>query len=524
MFNTTPDVRSRCFCSKTLNQRHFNKRGGKMNVDKNESVSHATDISDQMLNFINKEGANSFPTITVLLNRVFLASDQYEWVKNSNIDVEFPKLKEKDDIHWYKTTELYTNVKNSLNTLLNKSKLFQETPLQNIDKLSKFYTSKTKLYRVLNKSVYIKDSMSSDETECIAELSGTIKDVLTIKDYDFILTSSAIYRVNTKSSTSELVYSSNSSLNAFDSYETNIVVTSSDGGIVFSDVLNTFSKDGEIRYSTYTLTTPSTETETETAETINTSYTNNLPSNNKCTFVYFESGSSFSIGNTSTSGRFTLGGTYTATMTDNKGLEVKSENMHCCGVNGVSVAGGYKISNKIYKTENHVFSFYSDDYITLLVTSEGIEVFINNKDGTRETVFTISNNGIVGTPEFIYKEDKDLYIKTSSGVFKTFDVDSTDNPIVFILFSFIYDEDNSKDKIDMRQAKLSIPEIISLAYSQEVFNKYMANSLNKNTNFIIAYGKTTTEKTVFNLYGDDTRRNLAKEIKMCASAFDIGID
>lgn len=492
-----------------------------MNVDKDDTVSHATDISDQMLNFINKEGANSFPTITVLFNRVFLASDQYEWVKNSNIDVAFPTLKEKDDIHWYKTDNLYTNVKNSLNTLLNKCKIFQEEAIGSIDKTTKFFASKTKIYYVLGSVLFVKSSMEADGISCIDNLSGAIKDVLTIDDYDFILTSSSVYRIDTKTNNYDLKYNDGITLNAFDNYNDTIIIASNDGGLIFTDVKNEFSQTGTIKYNTYVVT--GTSTTGEVSEPLTATYTNNLPANNHCTFIYFENGSTFSIGNNSTSGRFTLGGSYNATINDNKGLKVKGTNVHGRSVNGISVEEGFKTKSSTFITENSVLSFYTDDYITLLVTVSGIEIYLNNKGGVRETIFTSSNNGINGSPEFIYKEDTNLYLKTSSGLFKTFDVTSRDNSIVFILFSFVYDEDNSKDKIDMRQAKLSIPEIISLAYSESVFEKYMKKSLEKNTNFIIAFGKTVTEKTVFNLYGDDTRRNLANEVKMCANVFDIGI-
>ena len=503
-----------------------------MNTEKDENASHTTDISDQMLNFINKEGANSFPTITVLFNRIFLASDQYEWVKNSNIDITFPTLKEKDDVHWYKNADLYTNVKNSLDSLLNKCKIFQDEPISSADKISKFFSSKTKIYYVLNSVLYSKTSMGSvgiaiksNDSENLI-ISSTIKDILTVDDYDFVLTNSNIYRINVSTNIGESVYSSSDMMNAFDNYEDSIVVATTAGGVVFSDVKNTFSKSGSIKYDTYIVAGPATGSDIagdSGSTTISTTYTNNLPSDNNCTFVFFENGNTFSIGATSTSGKFTLGGSYSATMSDNKGLSVKGTNIHNNGINSVSTETGFKIGNNIFVTTNIVSSFYSDEQITLLVSTQGIEVYLNNKGGVRETVFTSDNNGIQGIANFIYKEDTNLYLNTSFGLFKTFDVESQDNPIVFILFSFVYDEDKSKDKIDMRQAKLSIPEIISLAYSEAVFNKYMQKSLEKNTNFIIAYGKTATEKVVYNLYGNDERRNLANEVKMCANAFDIGI-
>lgn len=498
-----------------------------MNIVKNEQVSHVTDISDQMLNFINKEGTNSYPTITVLFNRVFLANDQYDWVKNSGIDLEFPTLKEKDDIHWYKTKEIYTNIKNSLNTLLNKCKLFQDTPISDADKSSKYYSSKIRIYRSLGSQIFYKESMESEENECINDLSNdTIKDVLTVGECDFILTRKSIYRIKTNTNDAVKVYTSNNNtLNAFDSNNTYIIVASNSGGLVFSNILNDFVLDDTIKYDIYVSATTGTGVDQGTVsseQTQSISYTNNLPENNICTFVYFESGNTFSIGNTSTSGRFTVGGSYKASAVDNSGIQVKSENIHGSGVCGIAIPEGYKIKNTVLKTSNHVFSFYSDEYMTLLVTSEGIEVYLNNKNGERETVFTSANNGMLGTVEFIYGEDKNFYIKTTSGVYKTFDVNSTENPITFILFNFIYDEDKDKDKIDMRQAKLSIPEIISLAYDKSVFDKYMKTSLEKNTNFIIAFSKTPSDKTVYHLYGDDNRRNLANEIKMCADFFDIG--
>ena len=69
-----------------------------MNMTKNEKVSHATDIGSIMLKFLNKEGSGSFPTVTVLLNRIFLSPDDFSWKENGDFSEDLPTMKEHDDI------------------------------------------------------------------------------------------------------------------------------------------------------------------------------------------------------------------------------------------------------------------------------------------------------------------------------------------------------------------------------------------------------------------------------------------
>ena len=73
-----------------------------MTMTKDGNLSHATDIGSTMLKFLNKEGSGSFPTIVVLLNRIFLSPDDFSWKENGEFSDDLPVLKEHDDLHWYK--------------------------------------------------------------------------------------------------------------------------------------------------------------------------------------------------------------------------------------------------------------------------------------------------------------------------------------------------------------------------------------------------------------------------------------
>ena len=72
-----------------------------MFINKDDNASHTSDISEMMLDFISKEGSNSYPTVTVLFNRLLLSIDDFEWKKNSEISDALPELKIHDDVHWY---------------------------------------------------------------------------------------------------------------------------------------------------------------------------------------------------------------------------------------------------------------------------------------------------------------------------------------------------------------------------------------------------------------------------------------
>lgn len=508
-----------------------------MNIDKNEEYSHVTDITDTMLTFLNKEGANSFPTITVLFNRFFLDTDSYDWYKNSGIDVKFPEFKVGDDVHWYKTQDIYKDLKLSINSsILPDSPIFIKNDISELQDFTKFYDSANGFYSINDKTIYFVKNInsskkaincsttSSDGSKTSEDFTETILDVLSIGTIDYILTSQNLYRYKADSENLEKIYNKDSyTFKAFCNINNNIIVATDKGGLVLSGISGTVVLDDTIVYDTHVVWTSTSTSGDDSGGTTQTSttYTNGMPTNNNCTFVW-ANGNSFSIGNKSKSAKFTLGGNYEATTYENEGgiLPSKDANKHHRGKNYIYLDGKLTDGSITYNITDDFVSMYITDSATYFAYNDKINIYLNSDLQTIFLTFT-SKNKVEGTIQYFEIYDSDLYVKTSSGWYRSYKGTDTDCPIGFVLFNFDYDKNINDDTLDCRFAMISIADIISLGYSKDKYNSALAKAKTNNTNFIIGYTKTSSDKIIMNLYGDDNRRQLGREMKVCCQAFDI---
>lgn len=508
-----------------------------MNIDKTNEYSHVTDITDTMLTFLNKEGANSYPTITVLFNRFFLDTDSYDWYKNSGIDVKFPEFKIGDDVHWYKTKDIYKDLKLSINSsILPNCPIFIKNDIIELQDFTKFYDSANGFYNVINKNLYfvkninsnkkiINSTKVSNNESIIIDFTETILDILSIGTTDFILTSNNLYRYKIDADEIEKIYSKDSYIfKAFCEIKDHIIVATNKGGLVLSNVQNTPVLDNIIVYDSHTVTT-STSSESEEngagdGQQTTITYTNGMPAGNDCTFVWANR-DSFSIGNKTKSAYFILGGNYNATSSENEGGVLPSkDNKHHRGKNYIYLEGKLTDGSKSYNITEDFISMYVTDSATYFAYNDKITVFLNNDLQNIYLTFTSKNN-IDGTVQYFEIYDSDLYIKTSSGWFRSYKGTDADCPVGFVLFNFDYDKNVNDDILDCRFAMISIADIISLGYSRIKYDSALAKAKTNNTNFIIGYTKTNLNKVIINLYGDDNRRQLGLEMKICCQAFDI---
>lgn len=493
-----------------------------MNIEKDDNASHTTDISEMMLDFVSKEGSNSYPTVTVLMNRLFLSIEDYDWRKNSDIKDKLPDFKEHDDIHWYKTEDMYSNIKNAIlnNSILSNSSIFISDDFA-LNDFKKIFKTNVSNYITNNSNILNK---IDKEFKNIIHTFDTIidpKDILSYNGFDFVLCNRTIYRI---SSSNELktVYTSSVNLNAFDLVNDNIVVASDDGGIIFDNITASFNNKATIRYVVSVSSESSGgSTPSETTEPV--TMDNNLPIDSKCTFVYAKSQTEFDLGDTTTSGTFVLGESYTiVTEQKPKGIIPKSSNTHYNDKNFVLIESGMMYDKKLYNGVTKVDAVDSTSDLIYVLSDNNVIIFA--KDISDTLIKFSKSNGIPDNSKNIIIKNDDIYLYSSNKWMRSINSsDELEPTFAFLCFNFDYEQDNSKDKIDIQYARMSINTMLSMISAKSVYDKYLGKTNGKNTSYIISFSKNkNTSKTAFNLFGTDDRRKKAEEMKMCCNAFDIG--
>jgi len=543
-----------------------------MTMTKDDNLSHVTDIGSTMLKFLNKEGSGSFPTMVVLLNRIFLSPDDFSWKENGEFSDDLPVMKEHDDLHWYKilSGDLWNdNVRPSVsNTMFPNTKQFIT---ENIDEkysvIKKVYKSNGRSFEVhFDGKLYSCDSIGENVTEVAnATITGNIIDHIFASGCDFFLTAYSIYRSVNKGDLEE-VYTSNGhiTLNSFCFCNSRIVVASSSGGLVFKDIATDFTQEESIleyhevrqviddSYSSDDGSGTGSSDGSGGGTYYKTVYdTNHLPLGNNFTNVYAIDSTHISIGDSEFAGKFIPGDTSTYKETDE--VDDLSDNS-LCSIRFKKPPRHISLIPIIYpidvppKSENEqpaepketvckydgveykdltlsvgIAGILKTDKITFVALTDGNLAIYKNSDNGETRYMTINaSNGVPSGIVDFFEVGDSYYISTASKVYRSVTENDESNPTNFVLFGFHYKEDNKKDTIDARQTRLSFKSILSLGYDRETYNSLLGKANSVNTTFIVSWSKVD-DKLVWNLYGNDERKNEAAELRDCCNAFDIGL-
>lgn len=519
-----------------------------MNMSKNDNVSHATDIGSIMLKFLNKEGSGSFPTVTVLLNRIFLSPDDFSWKENGDFSEDLPTMKEHDDVHWYKilSNDLWNdNIKPSINqTIFPKAKIFIDNDEEKYSVIKRVFVSNNFVFEEHDDGkLYVCDSVGKDPVElCGTDITSRILDHVYGLGCDFFLTSDAIYRSKNKGDL-EQVYFGNQSiiLNSFCFCNNRITVASSKGGLVFNNIDTIFNYEGAIKEYHTTRTVeipapPAAEGEEPAEPGTKTVYdSNHLPQSNNFTNVYALDSTHISLGDYSLAGKFIPGDSSTYEATD----EVENLNdttyspfiflnppRHYGGkAMGVLSEGNASVYDKIKfnNTTRFAVGAVNSDKLTLLILSDGNIAVYKNAEPTQRFLTIDSNNGVPTNIVNVFEAGESIYLVTNSGMYRSVTQNDEANPICFVVFGFHYKEDVKKDTVDARQVRFSLKKLLTLGYDRDTYNTELGKALSVNTTFVVAYSRTDSGKVVWNLYGNDTRKKEADELKDCCDTFDIGL-
>ena len=517
-----------------------------MDMQKTGDQSHVSDCSDAMFTFVSKEGVNSYPTSVVLLNRFFFSPDEFEWVKNSGISIQLPTFKPGDDIHWYKLSDLYTNLKNSVisGSVFKDIPLFKPIKFTVSEKSTKAYKTKTRyyIYDSDKKQMYWSNTFDKDKFIHYSLASTPIIDpidMLSVDDIDYLLCKNSIWRFKPDDTCSKVYDENNTTYNAFDAGCDRIVVASNDGAKIFTDTGEQLILNDTVKYKTTTVSVSnsddssdnesSSDSSGEESSTTSVTVSNGIPSSNKCTFVWIDGGKMY-VGDITTSCNLPVIGPYDHTPTDeqlkdqtvNPGKEVsEGTNKHFDGINGINTPKGWEYGTDIFGEVSNVVGVYNGRNLTYISNNDKITVFLNDDTTKKLTEFTSGNN-IGGSPVFIEIKDGDIWILVNGEWKRTYNPSDPEIPFTFILFNFVFERDSDKDSIDCRVANVTVDEFLSLSFSKSVYDKYFTTAMTGPTTFMVSYSKGS--KTAFNVFGNDIRKAKAEEMKKCCNAFDVGED
>jgi hypothetical protein len=538
-----------------------------MEMTKTSDQSHLISCSDMMSTFITKEGANSYPTSIVLLNRFFSSTEDYTWRKNSDITADLPNFKVGDDVHWYKLSDIYTNLKNALisESLFSQVKVFKNDNLPSPNQSDLAFRTKNRYY-IYNRSTSQMFWSSDFNVEGFDRFTNTtevgpilnVLDMLSVDNCDYLLCTDSIYKFKPDGTCIKaLTAPAGVVFNAFETGSDKLVIATNNGAYVYTGLteFENLNLVVNIKYKTVvgykTVITTSGSGESQSSS-VAVNVPNGIPTDNNCTFVWVVDRTMY-VGNNKTSCILPIDGPYEYVPSSthienpsmNPGKSVSSTNRHHGGINGISTSSisldglsinpissvsGYEYDGKIYEGVSSVTSIFKTEKLTYISTDvtennekSGIYVFLNSNTAKRLTVFNMSN--YVRQPRFVCLKDNDLWFLngTDKTWYRSYKPKDNDITFGFILFNFEFEADASKDTIDCCLANVSLDELLSLSYSNSVFNKYFANAKNGTTKFLIAFSKTGS-KTIFNIFGNDNRRAKAVEMKQCCNAFDIGED
>ena len=459
-----------------------------MFINKDDNASHTSDISEMMLDFISKEGSNSYPTVTVLLNRLLLSIDDFEWKKNSEISDALPELKIHDDVHWYKLKDMYSNLKNAIlnNSILSNSTIFINENSFTLKNISNIFKTDNAVYILdennrLNKvddtfnniiKTYKSTSSTSDNYDIV-----NVKDMFSYGAFDFVLCDHDIYRLSNDGSVKRVYNYPTYTLNAFALVSNGIVVASNhDGGLIFNNITTTFNLRDTVKYKTGTITQTTTDPNNSgssgSSSTTSITITNKLPEDNNCTFVYPKGGNEFDLGNSSTSGSFSLTDNFNSVTVDKPvGVLPTESNRHYNNKYFIKFQSDVEFDKRKYNITNVTYAAYTEKLMYFITSDNYLHVFV--KGEADSFIKFNSSNGISNNPNYIFIRNDDVYLYTANGWLRS--INSSDNiepTFAFLLFDFDWERDNEKNKINIQYSRMSINALLSSVVDKYNNDKY----------------------------------------------------
>ena len=512
-----------------------------METIKDDNTSHMYGITDACVWFFSNSGACGWPTVLSIMFNTCIQPDGLKWVEKSGLT--FPKGPAVgDNVHWYKTKfDNVSNFRRSVPYLLKDASFFNQKNIPSVinDSKAAFSTKNSVYFISLSGSVKVCRLTETDIENNSKDVAlpsgsniGTVLDVVSYDKYDYLLTDTIIYRFDSSLDTTggqfEAFYKASSSMNAFAIIDSAIIIATSDGGVRLSKITSSspdaiFIKHEQKIYTSTATAESGNSDGSSAATTVSEPYDNGVPSG-ACKFVYVE-GSSYYIGNESTSGYFQSGDTNFTPVYGEKEKHEKilssAPNKNCMNNTFIDCKGKLLYKGIEYSLTGVNCIIESDGFI-YFGTSNGISIYsssqIDSKYGPSEVYAT--PKGISGKVEYLL-DLYDVIFSIGDSKYRSFDAYDEDNKMRIFLFGTDYDADANSGETDIRETKLSLKDLLNVGNtSSSKYSQLLGKANSKDTTYamIIIDGSPKC----FHLYGNDNRNARSEELKKCDSAFDIG--
>lgn len=542
-----------------------------MTIDKQDTYTKYTSLSDTMMKYISKEGINQFPTIVFLLNRMFL-SDENNIASFLNIP---QKISINDNFIWYKNTYSVDSISSTLTASMKE--IISGIPMLNEDTstgkgITKiFKIDKSHMYFIKNSTLLYGTVSSFIPVKLPNGISvSDVYDIVRISDsYDLMITKYYLYTINestgittlrleagynineienkdgTKTQTKEYTYTFNSAACISGS---SLVVGTTHSAIVI-DNFNTFTTDGfwtvarTIGKRTYNIKV-SSETSSSTSYTVNNGCPINItavcaPDNSGKVYVGTPTdGVSIYITDSGSETDYAYEYTYT-------GTEAKSSNdIYASTIEKQKIF--YKVARVLDKQQSYITSnavnvwhVYGTNYDFSITGCKNLDAYFIGNDwvvGADNTNKVMSFIQIENTANFInitasegvpksitdiFGLDRIFYVMTSDSVYKTFDNEDTYHRISMYPVGFVYATDSQTKKVDSAAFYPDFIDVITSIFSADYFNSNLKTVNNRTTGYLYVVAAKHGIHEYYT-YGNDDRNRVAIEIKNISAGLGIG--
>ena len=492
-----------------------------MTSTKDEYASHMYDITETSLDFYDKSGMCGWPTILGILGIMVMHPESYEWLSKSGINT-IPKVELGDTVHWYKIKyDLRSNIRRSVPiSLLNGTNVFTTKNIpEPINSSTNVYVSKNSVYFMTSSGVKVCSKSELDLRNCKSLTLGVIQDVTSKGKFDYVLTRSAVYRVDSSTYDEPTVIFSNAgSFNSFCVAGDYIIVAGSSGAYKLSGIEG-LTYAGRIERETGTQTSTDAN-----GNSTNIPYDNGVP-DGECRYCWYD-GSRFYVGDYSTCGDFLPSdNSYSAVYTEGNShppFITSGTNKNHNGVLYCNKNGGILYGSTQYAI-TEVTSILELDNVILFGTNSGIHVYTKTSvDGNygpqKEYVKLTGVNENINGMCLLYGT---LFVIGQSTKYRSFDSEEDENKLRFIVFGTDYDVDTEANETDAKEVKLNLFDLLDLGLNNStVFNNKLAKAKVKTAQYAIAVYNNGKPK-VFNLYGHDNRNAPGIELNNCLKTYDM---
>ncbi len=494
-------------------------------ISSDNNIKKLTSMNDTALRFISKEGCSQFPTIIFLANRMYL-SDENNIIKDLHIS---DKIKVGDDFYWYKSSNFRANLRDTIQDVVRGVSFFKKDSSPKIKNVVQIYNvSNTEAYFVISDGTILFGSYNSTKKITIPNgvALANLVSIFRNDSTDYAVFNDGVYSIDTVSGTMVSRYSTTKHINDVSCDPTYMVLATNDGGeVLVKNQDGSYSRSYSVGYEMWSESvTPEgggTSSGSGSSEPTVTYYTNGFPVSEIATMCCIDGGAVY-IGDSTTMARFTLGSSY------DRGTDAGAffrKHYHSCGkefyitiATLVNASKGGTSSSHLMLDSSSATSIPIDVFVdgstTMLLYGSSISVY----DSVGVYICTFNSSNGISNAKNVLVEGMDVmrFVDTSGNFFTT----SSDLGVRFIITPFVFDKNNSDEKLNCANKLLSIRQLMRCVSEQNVYDATLGTVNGRSTTFMSIFTKRSNNR-LFTYFGNDRRQEPAHALKEVCEVFDI---